>query len=189
LLDTLDENIEVHQVSDEIEELHVKYLIEKNRSSDNRYLIYTQQQKDDLKFIREYCETNGTVEIKYLQNYIKEKLHKTLNLNLNMTENELISAAQVSVGRDANYWISLSSGVGEIFDMEKLHFGFKFRNLGLSLESSESSSESCRFFEKPTTQCSLTVAFYRESSLPLKFGMKTLILYLNIKFNSNNLCD
>jgi hypothetical protein len=119
LLDTLDENIEVHQVSDEIEELHVKYLIEKNRSSDNRYLIYTQQQKDDLKFIREYCETNGTVEIKYLQNYIKEKLHKTLNLNLNMTENELISAAQVSVGRDANYWISLSSGVGEIFDMEK----------------------------------------------------------------------
>ncbi len=119
LLDTLDEAINIYKVESDIEELHVKYLIEKSRASGEKYLIYTSRQKDDLKFIREYCETNGTVEIKYLQNYIKDKLHKTLNLNLNMTEDELISAAQVSVGRDANYWISLSSGVGEIFDMEK----------------------------------------------------------------------
>ena len=119
LLDTLDKSIEVHKVSDELEELHVKYLIEKNRTNANKYLIYTSREKNELKFIREYCETNGVIEIKYLQNYIKDKLHKTLNLNLNMTEDELISAAQISVGKDANYWISLSSGVGEIFDMEK----------------------------------------------------------------------
>ncbi len=119
LLDTLDESIEVHEVSNEIEELYVKYLIEKNRADGKKYLIYTSREKSDLKFIREYCETNGVVEIKYLQNYIKEKLHITLNLNLNMTEDELISAAQVSVSKDASYWISLSSGVGEIFDMEK----------------------------------------------------------------------
>jgi hypothetical protein len=36
-----------------------------------------------------------------------------------MSEEELISAAKVSVGKDASYWIGLSSGVGEIFDMEK----------------------------------------------------------------------
>ncbi|MEA2073052.1 MAG: PglZ domain-containing protein [Campylobacterota bacterium] len=119
LLDTLNDSIEVYIVQDDLEELHVKYLIEKNRANGNKYLIYTSREKNELKFVREYCETNGVVEIKYLQNYIKDKLHKTLNLNLNMSEDELISAAQVSVGRDANYWISLSSGVGEIFDMEK----------------------------------------------------------------------
>ena len=84
LLNTLDETINIYKVESDLEELHVKYLIEKTRASGKRYLIYTSRQKDDLKFIREYCETNGTVEIKYLQYYIKEKLHKTLNLNLNI---------------------------------------------------------------------------------------------------------
>ena len=119
LLGTLNKNIEIFEAEDDLEELHAKYLIEKNRESGNRYLIYTSRARNDLKFIREYCETNGTIEIKYLQNYVKEKLHKSLNLNLNMPEEELISAAKVSVGKDANYWIGLSSGIGEIFDMEK----------------------------------------------------------------------
>lgn len=119
LLETLDDSITVHKVDNDIEELHVKYLIEKNRENGNKYLIYTSREKNELKFIREYCETNGVIQIKYLQNYIKDKLHQTLNLNLNMSEDELISAAQISVSKDANYWISLSSGVGEIFDMKK----------------------------------------------------------------------
>ena len=119
LLDSLDGSIEIFETKEDLEELHVKYLIEKNRDLGNKYLIYTQRRKDALKFVREYCETNGVIEIKYLQNYVKDKLHKTLNLNLNMSEEELISAAKVSVGKDAGYWIGLSSGVGEIFDMEK----------------------------------------------------------------------
>ncbi len=119
LLGTLDDSISVHEVEDDLEELHVKYLIEKERDLGNKYLIYTARSKDELKFVREYCETNGVIEIKYLQNYVKDNLHKTLNLNLNMSEDELISAAKVSVGNDASYWIGLSSGVGEIFDMEK----------------------------------------------------------------------
>jgi hypothetical protein len=119
LLDKLDDSITVYEVEDDIEELHTKYLIEKNRRNGDKYLIYTQRAKDDLKFIREYCETNGLIEVKYLQNYVKDKLHQTLNLNLNMSNEELISAAKISVGKDASYWIGLSSGVGEIFDMEK----------------------------------------------------------------------
>lgn len=119
LLDAIGPGIKVYEVNDDLEELHVKYLIEKERDVGNKYLIYTVRPKDQLKFIREYCETNGTIEIKYLQNYVKEKLHTTLNLNLNMSEDELVSAAKVSTGKDASYWIGLSSGVGEIFDMEK----------------------------------------------------------------------
>lgn len=119
LLGTLDGSIQIHEVKEDLEELHVKYLIEKNRELGDKHLVYTSRAKDELKFIREYCETNGVIEIKYMQNYVKDNLHKTLNLNLNMSEEELISAAKVSVGNDASYWIGLSSGVGEIFDMEK----------------------------------------------------------------------
>jgi len=72
-----------------------------------------------LKFIREYCETDGCIEIRYLQNYIKEKVHLTLNLNINLSREELISAAKVSVGKDRTYWLDISQkGAGEIFDLE-----------------------------------------------------------------------
>ena len=84
----------------ELEELKIKYLIEKNNVPGTKYLIYTTTPKEELKFIREYCETNGCVEIKYLQNYVKDKVHKHLNLNLHLDKEELISAAKVSVKKD-----------------------------------------------------------------------------------------
>lgn len=110
----------IHRVKSEIEELHVKYLIEKAQPSPERFLIYTRSKKDELKFIREYCETCGCLEIRYLQNYIKDKVHQTLNLNINLPREELIAAAKVSVGKDRTYWMDLShKGATEIFDLNK----------------------------------------------------------------------
>ena len=88
LLSNLESDYEIFHAHTEIDELHVKYLIEKNESPAGKYLIYTKTAKDRLKFIREYCETNGCIKIGYLQNYIKEKVHKTLNLNLNLPKED-----------------------------------------------------------------------------------------------------
>lgn len=108
----------VHKTQSEIDELHVKYLIEKSEL--DKVLIYTQTKKEALKFVREYCETNGCLEIHYLTNYIKTKVHENLNLNINLPDDELIAAAKVSVGKDRTYWMDLShKGAGEIFDLEK----------------------------------------------------------------------
>jgi hypothetical protein len=120
LLRTVKNDYTIHIANSEIEELHVKYLIEREQPSSNKYLIYTRTAKDDLKFVREYCETNGCLEIRYLQNYIKDKVHQTLNLNINLPKEELIAAAKVSVGKDRTYWMDLShKGATEIFDLEK----------------------------------------------------------------------
>lgn len=55
-----------------------------------------------------------------LQNYIKEKVHQTLNLNINLPQEELIAAAKMSVGKDRTYWMDLShKGASEIFNLEK----------------------------------------------------------------------
>ena len=119
LIKCIDTDIKILIANSEIEELHSKYIIEKDSSS-TKYLIYTHIAKNNLKFIREYCETNGCIEIKYLQNYIKEKVHQTLNLNLNLPKEELIAAAKVSVGKDQTYWMDLShKGSSEIFDLDK----------------------------------------------------------------------
>lgn len=120
LLKTVRGEFTIHQANSEVEELHVKYLIEKAQPSRQRFIIYTRSKKDQLKFIREYCETCGCLEIRHLQNYIKDKVHQTLNLNITLPKEELISAAKVSVGKDRTYWMNLShKGATEIFDMNK----------------------------------------------------------------------
>jgi len=120
LLKTIEGEYTIYQVNSELEELHVKYLVEKAQPSHERFLIYTRSKKDELKYIREYCETCGCLEIRYLQNYIKDKVHQTLNLNINLPKDELIAAAKVSVGKDRTYWMDLShKGASEIFDLNK----------------------------------------------------------------------
>lgn len=124
LLRSLDNSIEIHTVNSEVDELKAKYLLEKERqvhpNTDRKFLIYTQQAKSMLTFVREYCETNGCLEIRYLQNYIKDKVYQTLNLNINLAKDELITAAKVSVGKDKTYWMDLShKGTSEIFDLNK----------------------------------------------------------------------
>jgi hypothetical protein len=120
LLKSVESEFTIHQANSELEELHVKYLVEKSQPSKERFLIYSRTQKDELKFIREYCETCGCLEIRYLQNYIKDKVHQTLNLNINLPKEELVAAAKVSVGKDRTYWMDLShKGATEIFDLSK----------------------------------------------------------------------
>lgn len=120
LVEVVKENYQLYTASTEIEELKIKFEIEKLLSNGGKFLIYTTTPKEQLKFIREYSETNGCIEIKYLQNYIKEKVLNNLNLNLHLDKEELISAAKVSLGKDQTYWMNLShTGASEIFNLEK----------------------------------------------------------------------
>jgi hypothetical protein len=110
----------VFEANSEIEELQVKYLVESKQPSTERFVIHTRTKREDLKYIREYCETNGCLEIPQLQNYIKEKVHKALNLNINFKSEEMLTAAKMSVGKDKNYWLDLChKGSSEIFDLKQ----------------------------------------------------------------------
>ncbi|MEN2282400.1 hypothetical protein AAGF08_09705 [Algoriphagus sp. SE2] len=120
LVDSLVKGVKVFETKNEFDELKVKYEIEKGNKNENKYFIYTSVSRGNLKFIREYCETNGCVEIKYLDHYLKKKVAQHLNLNINLPKEELISAAKVSVGKGKTYWMDLShKGATEIFDLEK----------------------------------------------------------------------
>lgn len=124
LLKSLKADYEIHCSNGQVEELKAKYHIEKalhaSPTTGHKYLIYTKLGKSNLSFAREYCETNGCIEIRSLQNYVKEKVHQSLNLNINLPKDELIAAAKVSVGKDRTYWMDLShKGASEIFDLNK----------------------------------------------------------------------
>ena len=120
LLEEVKNNYQLFNTANEIDELKIKYEIEKNFDTQKKHLIYTNTAKEQLKFIREYCETNGSVEIKHLDRYIKEKVVTHLNINLHLEKEELIAAAKVSLGKDQTYWMNLShNGASEIFNLEK----------------------------------------------------------------------
>lgn len=120
LLETIEDQYLVYRPDSEIEELHVKFIIERDGGPGKGHLIYTQTERDNQKFIREYCETNGFLEIRKLQNYVKQKVHQTLNLNINLPEEELIAAAKVSIGKNRTYWMDLCHhGATDIFDLNK----------------------------------------------------------------------
>lgn len=120
LLKTVEGVYTVYHAHTELEELYVKYMIEKAQPSHEKYLIYTRTKKDQLKFIREYCETCGCLEVRYLHNYIKDKVHQLLNLNITLSKDEIVSAAKVSVGKDKTYWMDLChKGATEIFNLDK----------------------------------------------------------------------
>lgn len=120
LLETVESAYTVFQVNDEVGELQAKYQIEKAQPTTEKFLIYTRTSRNGLRFLREYCEIYGCVEIVHVANYVREKVHDTLNLHLNLPKEELLTAAKISVGKDRTYWMDLChKGAGEIFDLEK----------------------------------------------------------------------
>lgn len=120
LLEGLNSEYQLFKTADEIEELNVKYRIEKNRESGSKYLIYTQTSKERLSFIREYCETNGNIEINRSENYIKDKVFSNLGINLPLDKEELLSAAKESIGKEDGYWMDLNlKGATNIFNFKK----------------------------------------------------------------------
>lgn len=104
--------------NDEIGELKTKYEIEKEYKN-KKVIIYTNTSKNKLKFLREYCETDGCIEIRHFHHYVKDKVQQSLGLNISLEGEELITAAIISVGKDKNYWIDLvHKGTAEMFSTE-----------------------------------------------------------------------
>ncbi len=117
--DLIPAKFKVFEAETVLDELEVKYVIEKNHR-DDKVVVFTAIPKDKLKFTREYCETGGCIEIKKAHNYISEKIFKKLNKNIQLLQEELITAAKVSIGKDDEYWLDIiNKGSDRIFDIER----------------------------------------------------------------------
>jgi hypothetical protein len=120
LLKQLGESVAIHRPVDAIGELKTKYLIEKSQPSKAKTLIYARCRREDLRYLREYCETCGCLDLPHLAGYVKDHVHRSLNLHLNLPDHDLLTAAKISVGKDRSYWLDLChKGAGEIFDLSK----------------------------------------------------------------------
>ena len=108
--------VKVFVVNGALEELECKYTIEKNYQH-NKVVVLTSTPRDQLTFIRDYCETCGCIEIHKLETYITQKVFDELKLNINISSDDLKAAAHHSIGKGLEYWERLCRKGGEIIDI------------------------------------------------------------------------
>jgi len=102
----------VFEVYSELDELHSKYEIEKNYS-DKNVIVFTTIAFTDLKFLREYCETAGSLRISHFHRYIKQKINEKMDFELNLNEEEIIAIGKISIGKGKDYWDRVKASGGE----------------------------------------------------------------------------
>lgn len=116
----LPKNWSVQSAHTGLEELEAKYQIEKLGGNDP-VVFYTQIPLEDLSFLMEYAMIDGHLDLTEFHQYIKKKVHHHIGLNLNLSKEELLTAAKVSVGKGKTYWMDLGhKGSGEIFDLKTM---------------------------------------------------------------------
>jgi len=115
------ENIaEVFNAHSEIEELKVKYDIEKNYT-DKKAIIYSTISLNKLTWVREYCETGGRLEINYLHRYITDKVSEKHHFDLSSQPENIIAIGQLSIGRKSDFWDNVkATGEDNIFPAEEV---------------------------------------------------------------------
>lgn len=108
--------VKVFVVKDALEEMECKYTIEKYHQHD-KVVVITTTPRNQLTFIRDYCETCGCIEIHKLETYVTQKVFEELKLNINLSSEELRAAAHHSIGKEVGYWEGLCRKGGEIIDI------------------------------------------------------------------------
>ena len=88
MLDSI--NADIYCSENEIDELEIKYKIKKDKTK-KKCVIYTQRPESRLKFLREYCETNGATDYLNLSKEIIKRLKRVKKQKTIQTEKQKLN--------------------------------------------------------------------------------------------------
>jgi len=104
----------------EIEELQIKYEIEKNYKSE-KTIIYTPIPLEKMVWLREYCETGNRLEITFLHRYIIEMVTRKLHFDLSSQPENIVALGKLSIGRKQDFWDNVkATGEDNIFPPDEI---------------------------------------------------------------------
>jgi len=108
------------EASTEIEELQIKYEIEKNYKSE-KTIIYTPIPLEKMVWLREYCETGNRLEITFLHRYIIEMVTRKLHFDLSSQPENIVALGKLSIGRKQDFWDNVkATGEDNIFPPDEI---------------------------------------------------------------------
>lgn len=117
LLNALQPDIIIMMVHNELEELEARYLTEKDHR-DEKVVFYTSMPRSAIKYLLEYAETGGLIDLTDIVGYIKTKLFAACGVNTSIDGDSLVMAARLSIGKDLNWWKGVATGIIQSFDLQ-----------------------------------------------------------------------
>ncbi len=118
LMKHVSSNIQVIHVKDEIEELEARYKAEKYHKNED-VVFYVTMPKDELKFLLEYAQTGGVIDLSDLELYTKHHLFAASGINATIDGKNLVMAAKLSVGKSLNWWKGVATGITQPFNLHE----------------------------------------------------------------------
>ena len=99
------------------EELFLRVDIEKAPKVDT--IIYSQRPKKQLSFLYDYTETHGVLDFSNAEEWLRQKLFAETGLQIQLTKEELLTAAKASVGKDIKWWKAVIQGLADVVNLEQ----------------------------------------------------------------------
>lgn len=116
LMKYLRSDIRVINVKNELEELEARYEVEKYHKN-NDVVFYVVMPKDKLKFLLEFAQTGGLIDLTDMELYTKQRLFVASGTNATVDGKNLVMAAKLSVGKDLNWWKGVATGITQPFNL------------------------------------------------------------------------
>ena len=117
LLNVLPPTVSVMTAHDELEELEVRYRAEKDFLN-KEVVFYTSMPKSKIKYLLEYAETGGMIDLTDLEGYIKTRLFAAAGVNTSIDGDSLVMAARLSLDKNLNWWKGVAAGIIQPFDLQ-----------------------------------------------------------------------
>lgn len=117
LLEQLPADTTVLTVANPIEEITGRYEAEKYHA-DSKVVFYVRMPIDQISFLFEYAQVDGLIDLSDLEHYIKAHLFEATGINATIEKSELIMAAKLGVGKDANWWKGVATGIIKPFNIQ-----------------------------------------------------------------------
>ncbi|MCF0186094.1 MAG: PglZ domain-containing protein, partial [Bacteroidaceae bacterium] len=77
-----------------------------------------------ITFLQEYANVGGLIDLTDMEAYIKKHLFAATGVNATIGKSELLLAAKLSVGKDANWWKGVATGITKALDLHDSMLGF-----------------------------------------------------------------
>ena len=99
------------------EELFLRYEAEKNHP-EQAVIFYVTRPKNQMSFLFDYCFTHGCIDFTYPEEWLKNKLYKTTDLQIHYSNKDLLTLAKLSVGKDLDWWKKILQNLEEPLSLE-----------------------------------------------------------------------
>ena len=98
------------------EELFLRVELEKKEKL--LTIIYSERPKKLLSFLYDYTETHGLIDFSDPEEWLRKKLFTETGLQVQLSKDELLTAAKASLGRDIKWWKSVIQGLTDVVALE-----------------------------------------------------------------------